>query len=142
MFLINIDNYIIICYNRKIVNKRGIEMKKICIFNLNKVCNDCGECMICDLNRNKTCDNCEKCLDLDKNDLKEVIIDEILDDTNELFEIEMKDSKEIDPNREWELIDDIKNLKELVVEVQQGGDSKKTGYHEEYPGLILKNGNE
>ncbi len=39
-------------------------MKK-CVLYENKVCTDCGECLVCDLDPNKLCDNCGKCLALD-----------------------------------------------------------------------------
>lgn len=37
-------------------------MKK-CILYENRVCNDCGECLVCDLDPNKLCDNCGKCIE-------------------------------------------------------------------------------
>lgn len=37
-------------------------MKK-CILYDNKICSDCGECLICDLDPNKRCDNCGKCIE-------------------------------------------------------------------------------
>ena len=36
-------------------------MKK-CILYDDRICNDCGECLICDLDPNKLCDNCGKCI--------------------------------------------------------------------------------
>ncbi|MBR5949572.1 MAG: hypothetical protein IKZ82_13155 [Clostridia bacterium] len=36
-------------------------MKK-CILYDDRVCNDCGECLVCDLDPNKLCDNCGKCI--------------------------------------------------------------------------------
>ena len=36
-------------------------MKK-CILYDNRICSDCGECLICDLDPDKLCDNCGKCI--------------------------------------------------------------------------------
>lgn len=34
-----------------------------CIFEENKICNNCQECDRCDLDPNKICDNCGACID-------------------------------------------------------------------------------
>lgn len=38
-------------------------MAKMCIYEPEKVCDNCGDCK-CDLDPTKVCDNCFKCLDL------------------------------------------------------------------------------
>ena len=55
--------------------------KKFCIFDDEKICDNCGECDRCDLDPNKICDNCGKCLDEYNTDEKGFIkvgIDKIL----------------------------------------------------------------
>lgn len=39
-------------------------MKK-CILYDDRICNDCGECLLCDLDPKKLCDNCGKCIEGD-----------------------------------------------------------------------------
>ncbi len=70
-------------------------MNKQCIFNFNKVCNDCGECNKCDLNSNKKCNNCGKCLELQGFDMKGIKIDEILEEKNDISEFN-EEIKKID----------------------------------------------
>ena len=118
-------------------------MNKMCIFDSRKTCNDCGECMICDLNRNKKCDNCGACLEMEGHDMKEVQIDEIIDEVEEMeikldvpvMEEDLTTSEET-PN--FELIDDIEGLTEAIEELKEGANPEKLEYIEEYPGLILK----
>lgn len=62
-------------------------MSKNCIFNINKICDNCGECEICEINRNKKCDNCGKCLELEGYDVKAIKIDEVFEH-EEIVEIE------------------------------------------------------
>ena len=54
-------------------------MTKYCVFDEDKICNDCGECSVCDLDPNKICDNCMKCLNTGA-DYSAIEIDEIIDD--------------------------------------------------------------
>lgn len=51
-------------------------MKKKCVLDDEKLCNDCGECDYCDLNPFKICDNCGKCIDSSE-EYRELKIDEI-----------------------------------------------------------------
>ena len=51
-------------------------MKKKCVLDDEKLCNDCGECDYCDLNPFKICDNCGKCID-SYEEYRELKIDEI-----------------------------------------------------------------
>ena len=51
-------------------------MKKKCVLDDEKFCNDCGECDYCDLNPFKICDNCGKCID-SYEEYRELKIDEI-----------------------------------------------------------------
>ena len=118
-------------------------MNKMCVFDSNKTCDDCGECMICDLNRNKKCDNCGACLELEGHDMKEVQIDEIIEETEEM-EIELEtpvmeeDFTTSEEAANFELIDDIEGLGDIIDELKEGSNFKKSAYIEEYPGLILK----
>ncbi len=51
--------------------------EKKCIFEKNKICDDCGDCK-CDLNPEKICDNCEKCLNQTDAEYLEILIDDIM----------------------------------------------------------------
>jgi len=118
-------------------------MNKVCIFDTKKSCNDCGECLICDLNRNKKCNNCGDCLEIEGLDMKEVQIDEIIDEMEETeMAQESPDIEEVlvseEEEADFELIDDIKGLEQVIEDLKVGGNSEKLGYIEEYPGLILK----
>lgn len=53
-------------------------MNKYCVFDENKVCDECGDC-VCDLDPNKICDNCMKCLHTDA-DYSAIQIDKIVVD--------------------------------------------------------------
>ena len=118
-------------------------MSKMCIFDSKKTCNDCGECLICDLNRNKKCDNCGACLELEGHDMKEVQIDEIIDEVEEseaeLVTPIIKEEVSVEEDvPELDLIDDIEGLEDIIEELKGGDKGEKLGYVEEYPGLILK----
>lgn len=39
-------------------------IRKMCVLDDEKECDECMECEICDLDRNKICDNCGKCLEV------------------------------------------------------------------------------
>ncbi len=54
-------------------------MKRICLLDERKVCDECGECTRCDLDPNKLCDNCMKCIRTDA-DSRAIEIDEIITD--------------------------------------------------------------
>ncbi|WP_176714148.1 hypothetical protein [Orenia metallireducens] len=45
----------------------------------NKICNDCGECLICNLDRSKECNNCMDCIDIEA-DFSAIEIDDIIYD--------------------------------------------------------------
>jgi len=118
-------------------------MTKICIFDSKKTCNDCGECMICDLDRNKKCNNCGACLDTKDVDMKEIQIDEISDEAEEVeTETYVKPNEEDTILKEdiadFELIDDIEGLEEIVEDLKLGNNLEGLQYMEGYPGLILK----
>ncbi|WP_027623495.1 hypothetical protein [Clostridium lundense] len=123
---------------------------KHCIMDINKSCDDCGECDICDLNKNKKCDNCGKCLQ-DSFDMRGIKIDSIIDDEDEnnssLTENIEKNENENNSQCEFvgddytgpdfneedmELIDDIEGLKEIL----ENEDKSKDILYEEFPGLI------
>lgn len=76
-------------------------MSKNCIFNNNRICNNCGECEICELNSNKKCNNCGKCLELEGYDVKAIKIDEVFEDEMlEELEDNFYDKNEIDLSEE------------------------------------------
>ncbi|KEH96015.1 hypothetical protein [Clostridium massiliodielmoense] len=123
-------------------------MAKLCILELNKECNDCGECNKCDLNPNKKCNNCGKCLELEGYDTKAINIEQIFEeDDNDYDEEELeltsktsnieelaeinKDLTESDVKMEY--IDDIDGLKELI------NDDTNTNslINEVFPGFIV-----
>ena len=54
-------------------------MTKYCVFDEDKICDECGECTVCDLDPNKICDNCMKCVNTGA-DYSAIEIDEIIDD--------------------------------------------------------------
>lgn len=54
-------------------------MKKYCVIDEDKVCEDCGECERCDLDMSKICDNCGKCIGMEA-DIRAIAIDEIIED--------------------------------------------------------------
>jgi hypothetical protein len=66
-------------YDCVLINGAGCCMSKNCIFNIKKICDNCGECDICELNRSKKCDNCGKCLELEGYDVKAIKIDEVFE---------------------------------------------------------------
>lgn len=134
-------------------------MEKICILDENKKCNNCRECDKCDLDPNKICDNCGKCLDLEGYEHKEVIIDKIIEDPNEIEEYEQDaEIEEADDNAaneflndydddyvrderddlpyELELIDDIDGLSELLEDEEK----RHKIIDEKAPGIfVIKN---
>ena len=100
-------------------------MNKICIFDSKKTCNDCGECMICDLDRNKKCNNCGACLGTKDIDMKEIQIDEINDEAEEVETqpdviTEEQDNTLKEDAADFELIDDIEGLDQIVEELKLG----------------------
>lgn len=87
-----------------------------------KICDACGECYICDLDPKK-CNNCGKCLELEGYDVKAIKLDEIIEDEEEIKEYQnSKDADDTDnqdedkdeDSVEWDFIDDIKDLKQIV----------------------------
>lgn len=138
----------------------------MCIFQNTKSCNNCGECDVCELNKNKTCDNCGKCLQLEGYDVKAIKIDEVFEkqeDSQANVSINIEDFSDFDNDFEdddsleeyvdnnieeeyidaldeannWQYIDDIDELKDLL----EDSDSLKDLGLEKYPGLIVVNPN-
>ena len=114
-------------------------MEKHCVFDKNKVCNDCGECYICDLNANKRCNNCGKCLELEGYDVKAIQIDDLLEDSEDVAQYEELDQLHNDANKElkedgefWHYIDDVKDLKDLI----ESDNEFNSDFVEIFPGLI------
>lgn len=122
-------------------------MSKLCILQLKKVCNNCGECNKCDLNPSKICNNCGKCLQLEGYDAKAINIDEIVEDVLEIndnaeanisknqilekFASYNTDLKEEDIKVEY--IDDIDGLNELL---EEHTNTQKL-MEEAFPGLFV-----
>jgi hypothetical protein len=116
---------------------------KNCIFQENKICDDCGDCNTCDLDQSKICNDCGKCLGGEKEYAsKAVEIDEIIEDDNVEdmeFDSDMTESGEeagededFEEELEVEFIDDIEGLRELL-------DNKAYADKytmEEFPGFI------
>ncbi|OPJ56583.1 hypothetical protein [Clostridium oryzae] len=107
-----------------------------CILNENKLCNDCGECDICDLDRTKKCDNCGKCMENGNSDYREVLIDNIYETSdaaeldNDDIETDSAKNSDDDENKNYELIDDIDGLNELIE------DPEHKYVEEVFPGLL------
>lgn len=55
-----------------------------CIFDYNKLCNNCGECDRCDIDPNKKCNNCGECLEEGGYDMKAIKIDKVVMDDEKL----------------------------------------------------------
>lgn len=123
-------------------------MSKSCIFNNNKLCDDCGECDICDLDSSKKCNSCGKCINMSDFDMKVVNIDEIQEEEveNDIMyfeEINENPSHEaytedvdndLNENLEpWELIDDIEGINEILDDKEKF----KNRAVEIFPGLII-----
>jgi len=136
-------------------------MSKYCIFDSNKICNNCGECEICLLYPNKKCNNCGKCLELEGYDVKAIKITDVIENTNntdstdsietdlyeEKFDISYSedfytsqcDSDNsfdiLDNDDMWEYIDDIENLNEIL----NDENLLDKLAHEKYPGFVVLN---
>ncbi|NFF71535.1 hypothetical protein FCV11_10625 [Clostridium botulinum] len=128
-------------------------MAKLCILEVNKECNDCGECNKCDLNPNKKCNNCGKCLEKEGYDTKAINIEQIFEeDDDDFIEEEFNEVGEPDnavdidtlaevkknlkdSDVKIEYIDDIDGLKELI------DDDTNTNslINEIFPGFIVLN---
>jgi len=55
-----------------------------CIIDHSKICNHCGTCDDrCEYNPHKVCDNCFQCLEQDQRDFAEIMITDILTETDE-----------------------------------------------------------
>nr|WP_229241291.1 MULTISPECIES: hypothetical protein [Clostridium] len=130
-----------------------IFLAKLCILEVNKECNDCGECNKCDLNPNKKCNNCGKCLEKEGYDTKAINIEQIFEeDDDDFVEEEFNEVEELDnavdidtlaevnknlkdSDVKIEYIDDIDGLKELI------DDDTNTNslINEIFPGFIVLN---
>lgn len=133
-------------------------MKKNCVLDLNKICDNCGECDKCDLDPNKICNNCGKCLNIDGFDTRSIRIDDVIEDETEIKKIqeELEEEKTSDEAFEvnetellndydddyvdadkkeeidFELIDDIDGLNEILEDEEK----KKKYIEETYPGMF------
>jgi hypothetical protein len=116
-------------------------MEKLCVFDLKKICSNCGECDICDLNSNKKCNNCGKCLELEGYDTKAIKIDEIANNDfdedsqtdTDISEDDLQNATLDQDSDAWELINDIAEVKDLFEKEELNANL----FHEEYPGLII-----
>jgi hypothetical protein len=126
-------------------------MNKSCIFNNNKLCNNCGECEACDLYPSKICDSCGKCMNMNNLDMKVINIDEIQEDevefnvtddldSEEVFDkssvqsITYNESDDFSENLDsWDLIDDMEGLNEILNDTENFNDRAV----ELFPGLIV-----
>ncbi|MCD3244609.1 hypothetical protein G8S21_01440 [Clostridium botulinum C] len=128
-------------------------MAKLCILEVNKECNDCGECNKCDLNPNKKCNNCGKCLEKEGYDTKAINIEQIFEEDDDDFieeefnevgepdnTVDIDTLAEVNKNLKdsdvkIEYIDDIDGLKELI------DDDTNTNslINEIFPGFIVLN---
>ncbi|MFZ7120466.1 MAG: hypothetical protein ACOWWH_05905 [Eubacteriaceae bacterium] len=59
-------------------------MIKKCLLNENKICNDCGQCLLCDLDKNKVCNNCGACLE-NNNEYSVIRIDNVEDGIDNVY---------------------------------------------------------
>lgn len=60
-------------------------MKK-CVLYADRICSDCGECLICDLDPKKLCDNCGKCISASDDDEFLSMIVHAAEDEDEAFD--------------------------------------------------------
>lgn len=134
-------------------------MKKNCVLDLNKICNNCGECDKCDLDPNKICNNCGKCLNIDGFDTRSIRIDDVIEDETEIKKIQEEleeektnsadydeinqtkllndyDDDYVDTDKkeeiDFELIDDIDGLNEILEDEEK----RKKYIEETYPGMF------
>lgn len=96
-------------------------MKKFCIFDSKKICDNCGECDKCDLDSNKKCNNCGKCLEMQGIDTKAIKIASVIEDSKEAKEYEefIKDDSNFDKidellKKEEEEMQEESELKPLI----------------------------
>ncbi len=130
-------------------------MEKICVLDSKKICNDCGTCDKCDLNPEKICDSCGECINMELKGKKEILIDKIIEDPDEIraYEEEFSegDSSELDESLlddydddyvrdekddlpyDIELIDDIDGLSEMIDEDRKA----KQLLEEKSPGFFV-----
>lgn len=57
-------------------------MEKRCVMDAERLCVDCGECLICDLDSEKICDNCMRCVQKSNADYLAIEIDEVIAGTS------------------------------------------------------------
>ena len=88
-------------------------MEKKCVFNSNKICNDCKECELCELDRKKICNNCGKCLELEGYDVRAIKIDEVFekdeDSSKDIFDekVDLEAFSDFDLEEEYDDCDCI-----------------------------------
>ncbi|WP_223366431.1 MULTISPECIES: hypothetical protein [Clostridium] len=97
-----------------------IFLAKLCILEVNKECNDCGECNKCDLNPNKKCNNCGKCLEKEGYDTKAINIEQIFEeDDDDFIEEEFNEVGEPDNAVDIDILAEVnKNLKDSDVKIE------------------------
>ncbi len=67
-------------------------MKKMCILEENKICDNCLECNICDIDPEKICDNCAKCIEPESK-YRSIVIDEVLNSEKLKKKLKIIDTK-------------------------------------------------
>ena len=53
-------------------------MEKHCVLDEDRLCVDCGDCLVCDINPEKRCDNCMQCVKKSGADYLSIEIDEVI----------------------------------------------------------------
>lgn len=113
-------------------------MRIQCIFDINKKCDDCGECERCDLSPDKVCTSCGKCLQSESNEVRSIQIDDIFEGEVEegeeeaLLKPEESDSTDAEEESEGlEYIDDIAGLKEIL----EDKEALQESLEETFPGF-------
>ncbi len=65
-------------------------MVKYCVLDGDRLCADCGDCLVCDIDSKKRCDNCMQCVKKSGADYLSIEIDEVIagmsEDDADIFE--------------------------------------------------------
>ncbi|PJI10152.1 MULTISPECIES: hypothetical protein [Clostridium] len=123
-------------------------MKKMCVLDENKVCDNCGECDRCDLNPEKICDNCGKCLNPNNANTRSILVDNVIpdddnineakdsDDSNEILhdydDDYVKDENDDYDEPEIDFINDVDGLNEILNDEEK----RKKFINEAFPGFL------
>ena len=58
-------------------------MEKYCVLDEDRLCVNCGDCLVCDIDPEKHCDNCMQCVKKSGADYLSIEIDEVIAGTSE-----------------------------------------------------------